>query len=78
MADFCNQCLHELGLWQGTPDFPDHGPLEENYGWGELCEGCGFIIIDRNGNCITEKHERANHGPHRLEDRYVRSTNTVE
>lgn len=54
MADFCNQCAKEMGLWQGVSDYPDYGVLEEGYGWPVICEGCGFTRIDRYGNCIGQ------------------------
>jgi hypothetical protein len=54
MADFCNQCAKELGLWQGVSDYPDFGALEEGEGWLVICEECGFTRVDRKGNCIGE------------------------
>jgi hypothetical protein len=55
MADFCNQCKREMGLGSGAPnesDYPDYGPLEDGHGWPVICEGCGFTLIDRQGNCV--------------------------
>ena len=56
MADFCNQCRQESDMcWPedlDNPDYPDYGPLEEGKGWGVICEGCGFTLIDRDGNCL--------------------------
>jgi hypothetical protein len=57
MADFCNQCKRELGLTDprdGNPesDYPDYGALSEGYGWSVICEGCGFTLINRKGDCL--------------------------
>lgn len=59
MADFCNQCKVELGLNQehDSSDYPDYGPLAEGKGWAVICEGCGYTVIDRKGNCIALEHE---------------------
>jgi hypothetical protein len=54
MADFCNQCAATLGF--------DHGDLDgitkpEDWEKGlaavVLCEGCGAIQVDPQGNCIS-------------------------
>jgi hypothetical protein len=55
MADFCKQCSIEIfgkdykelaGLGDGTP-------LLEGQGWSALCEDCGFIVVNDEGECIT-------------------------
>ena len=49
-----------MGLGSGSPeesDYPDYGELKPGYGWAVICEGCGFIRIDRKGNCIETAHE---------------------
>ncbi len=59
MADFCNQCKVELGLNQehDSSDYPDYGPLAASQGWAVICEGCGYILIDREGNCVVQEHD---------------------
>jgi len=56
MADFCRQCSIEL--WgEDFGDFKNLGNgrvLLEGYGWPALCEGCGPILIDAAGNCISD------------------------
>ena len=56
MADFCKQCSLEIfledfgdlrGLGDGTPLPPGHG-------WSALCENCGPIVVDDEGNCISD------------------------
>lgn len=56
MADFCKQCSEEnfgedskdlAGLGDGTK-------LKSGYGWPALCEGCGIIIVNDIGECISE------------------------
>jgi hypothetical protein len=55
MADFCKQCSIELfgkdfgelaNLGKGRELEPDHG-------WLVLCEGCGPIYVDEEGNCLS-------------------------
>jgi hypothetical protein len=53
MADFCNQCKEEMAFEPGS-DYPDYGPLEPEHGWFVICEGCGFTLIDRAGNCLGD------------------------
>lgn len=54
MADFCNQCLDELGLPRG-----DLAGITSPADWAEgravrvICEGCGFVQVDPDGNCVT-------------------------
>jgi hypothetical protein len=56
MADFCNQCAFQLfGFEQG--DFVGATTFEdERKGLFALvlCEGCGSIQVDHNGNCISK------------------------
>ena len=54
MAEFCNQCAKTLGLPHG--DFVGITTVEE---WSKdlaalvLCESCGAIQVDPEGNCIS-------------------------
>ncbi len=52
MADFCRQC------W-GEPYTEDLSGITTEEAWQEgkaaivLCEGCGIIQVDPQGNCIS-------------------------
>jgi hypothetical protein len=55
MADFCRQCgIAEFGM-----DTRDLAGLTKPEDWakglavGVICEGCGIIQVDPEGNCIT-------------------------
>lgn len=54
MAEFCNQCAK---YWDLPPDFVGLTPKEA---WADgkavvvLCEGCGVIQVDPEGNCVSE------------------------
>lgn len=56
MADFCRQCsLDDFG--------EDHGDLAylgglaptlpPGYGYPVICEGCGFILVNDQGECVA-------------------------
>jgi len=54
VADFCKACSIELfgedlrelaSLGHGTP-------LPAGHGYSVICEGCGFIMVDEEGNCV--------------------------
>lgn len=63
MADFCRQCSLEMG----GEDFGDLKGLTKQRDWDVgkavlvLCEGCDWIQVDPNGNCISDDCE----GDHR-------------
>ncbi len=54
MADFCAQCANDL-------DFPniDLKGITSQEDWKKgkanivICEGCGYIQVDPEGNCIS-------------------------
>lgn len=55
MSDFCKQCsiehfgedLKELaGLGNGRV-------LPDGDGWAVICEGCGYIVVNEEGECIS-------------------------
>lgn len=64
MADFCRQCsLENWGI--DDHDYPrDRQPLQPGEGYRQICEGCGFIWVDHEGNCIATGKEgcRKGHG----------------
>jgi len=51
MADFCNQCAKDLGFPTGDLGQPDLGKFEKDAKFSDLCEGCGWIVVDIHGNC---------------------------
>lgn len=60
MADFCKQCSIEMfgedgedlkGISDRTLTKEEK---EKGLGWSAICEGCGFIIVNDEGECITE------------------------
>jgi hypothetical protein len=58
MADFCINCAKEMGFEQ---DFNRNELLEKDYGYWEICEGCGLIFVDGFGNILqTEKEVKNN------------------
>jgi hypothetical protein len=56
MADFCKQCSIEYF----GKDFEDFKGATKESDWNNgyaalaLCEGCGHIQVDPEGNCISE------------------------
>lgn len=53
MADFCKQCsISHFGEDYG--DLKNPLPLEPDYFWPALCEGCGVIQVDSDGACVSE------------------------
>lgn len=55
MADFCKQCALEIF----GEDMSDLAGLTTKEDWDNgtaalaLCEGCGFIQVDPEGNCVS-------------------------
>ena len=56
MADFCRQCsLDHFGT-----DFKELAGITSSEDWAEgkavpvICEGCGFIQVDPDGNCASK------------------------
>lgn len=63
MASFCRQCSmdvfgEDFGDWAGqtTPEETTMGL----FAW-VLCEDCGYVQVDHDGNCITHS-KRPGHG----------------
>lgn len=56
MADFCRACSIELF----GEDFKELAGITNPKKWqdglaaGGLCEGCGFIQVDPDGNCVSQ------------------------
>jgi hypothetical protein len=67
MADFCKQCsidmfgkdFEELAL---PKDDERRGTLKPGYGWIGICESCGAILVNDDGECIDP--QCAIHGEH--------------
>lgn len=67
MAEFCRQCSFDL---DGV-DYRDLAGITSPEAWGEglaatvICEGCGFIQVDPDGNCVSNdclRHGNPGHG----------------
>ena len=67
MADFCKQCSMDIF----GEDFKDLSGLTKEEDWQQhkavatICEGCGLIQVDPDGNCVTTaclKSGRLGHG----------------
>lgn len=54
MADFCNQCSKDMGFSSGDlaglskPEHTSQGRYPV-----VICEGCGIIQVDHEGNCVS-------------------------
>ena len=48
MADFCLQCSEALGAPPSWSDLQSEGLTTTL----QLCEGCGWIIVDATGRCL--------------------------
>ena len=56
MADFCKQCsIDHFG--EDSGDLANLGKPEETLepeeGYAVICEGCGYILVDKAGNCVA-------------------------
>ena len=55
MADFCKACSIDIF----EKDFGDHAAITTEKDWDEgmacvvICEGCGSIQVDPEGNCVS-------------------------
>ena len=55
MADFCKQCSLDLF----DEDFKELAGITKVESWKNglaanvICEGCGFIQVDPDGNCVS-------------------------
>ena len=63
MSEFCKQCSTELF----GKDFEDlaklnNHPLEKGTGIGVICEGCGFTVVNEEGECIADNCEKHGKG----------------
>jgi hypothetical protein len=56
MADFCKQCSIDMF----GEDYLELAHLTEPEEWAKgkavsaICEGCGFIQVDPEGNCVSK------------------------
>lgn len=69
MADFCKQCSTDLfGFDAGDLKNYSDQKIEDGFGWKALCEDCGFIIVNDEGECIAnwcKKHGNSGHSESR-------------
>ncbi len=67
MADFCKACAKEHGLPDG-----DLKGLTKPEAWADgraavvICEGCGVIQVDPDGNCVSADCIRAGREGHNV------------
>ena len=55
MADFCEQCAERLGLPSGDlKGITKKRDYKKGLSCVVICEGCGNIQVDPDGNCISE------------------------
>jgi predicted nucleic-acid-binding Zn-ribbon protein len=60
VADFCKQCSIEIfgedhGDLKGIGEYRDKLPdIDNSLGWFAICEGCGYTIVDDDGQCISK------------------------
>lgn len=53
MADFCKQCSIEMfGKDHRELAHDNDPPLESEHGYVDLCENCGWTLVDNDGACI--------------------------
>ena len=52
MADFCRQCTRKL-FGVDAHDYGNLKPLEPGMGYPVLCEDCGPIYVNDQGECIS-------------------------
>jgi hypothetical protein len=68
MADFCKACSIEI--WgEDHKDLVGQTTLEhwkKNTAAVVICEGCGFIQVDPEGNCVSENCAHAGQPGHGL------------
>ena len=55
MSDFCKQCSIKI-FGEDNQDLKGLGDgkeLSKDCGWQALCEGCGPIVVNDEGECIA-------------------------
>lgn len=65
MANFCQQCslayfgsdTRDLASDGYAPEAPTRPPKGGK--WSALCEGCGFILVDRDGKRVDPENWKA-------------------
>lgn len=63
MADYCRQCSTAIF----GEDFKELAGITTQQGWDDgtacttICEGCGPIQVDPNGNCVSDDCIEAGH-----------------
>jgi RNase P subunit RPR2 len=54
MADFCVQCAADMGFPTDLANITTKEDWEKGLAVVVICEGCGIIQVDPDGNCISE------------------------
>jgi len=57
MADFCYDCTAELFGDGKRNDFADEWGEDRDL-WNVLCEGCGFIVVDKSGKKVNNEQRK--------------------
>lgn len=67
MADFCKQCSIDF-FGEDCKDLANLGECNKDEGFSVICEGCGLILVDKDGNCIMCElyPNEPGHGPARF------------
>jgi hypothetical protein len=53
MAAYCKTCSEEIfGKDYGDLADTQRDPCGEDEGYSEICEGCGFILVNEKGECV--------------------------
>lgn len=65
MADFCKQCTRDIMGVENHSDMTGLSTAEDTarglYASG-ICEGCGCIQVDHEGNCVSSDCLENGHG----------------
>ena len=62
MAEFCNQCATHLGFPTGDlKGITQQEDFDKELACIVICEGCGTILVDPQGNCISKDCLRGGH-----------------
>ncbi len=72
VADFCRQCaLDNWGEDNGDLAYLNGlaPTLLPGYGYSVICEGCGFILVNDAGECISEDCLERGHHVNRITSR---------
>lgn len=63
MADFCKQCSIEIfgADYRELADLIGAEAAAQGYATTVICEGCGHIQVNNDGECISEDCDKPGH-----------------